>query len=192
METADWNNSAIIGSDLATEVGELKDRHGKDILVNGSAMLVGALAEQNLVDEYRLMVFPVVLGAGKRLFSELGGQKPMIYEDGLQQRDFVHVSDIVQACALAIDNPAADYAAGLDWGRRAVRQTPDLVGGWRALALSAAMVGHQEEAQEAVTRARQLQPDYSVAWVQRESPLVHAPDRARYCDILRRVGLPEE
>jgi dTDP-L-rhamnose 4-epimerase len=39
----------------------------------------------------------------------LGGQKPMIYEDGLQQRDFVHVSDIVQACALAIDNPAADY-----------------------------------------------------------------------------------
>jgi adenylate cyclase len=87
---------------------------------------------------------------------------------------------------------AGDYAAGLDWGQRAVRQTPDLVGGWRALALSAAMLGHLEEAQEAVARARQLQPDYSVAWVQRESPLVHAADRARYCDILRQVGLPEE
>jgi adenylate cyclase len=87
---------------------------------------------------------------------------------------------------------AGDYAAGLDWGRRAVRQTPDLVGGWRALALSAAMLGHLEEAQEAVARARQLQPDYSVAWVQRESPLVNAADRARYCDTLRRVGLPEE
>jgi tetratricopeptide (TPR) repeat protein len=87
---------------------------------------------------------------------------------------------------------AGDYAAGLDWGHRAVRQNPDLVGGWRALALSAAMLGHLEEAQEAVARARQLQPDYSVAWVQRESPLVHAADRARYCDVLRGVGLPEE
>jgi hypothetical protein len=53
---------------------------------------------------------------------------------------------------------AGDYAAGLDWGHRAVRQNPDLVGGWRALALSAAMLGHLEEAQEAVARARQLQP----------------------------------
>ena len=87
---------------------------------------------------------------------------------------------------------AADYEAGLEGGRRAVRQNPDLVGGWRALALSAAMLGHVEEAREAVARARQLQPDYSVAWVQRDSPLVHAVDRARYCDLLRRVGLPEE
>jgi TolB-like protein/cytochrome c-type biogenesis protein CcmH/NrfG len=87
---------------------------------------------------------------------------------------------------------AGDYAAGLDWGHRAVRQNPDLVGGWRALAISAAMLGHREEAQAAVARAQQLQPDFSVAWVERESPLVHAADRARYCDILRRVGLPEE
>jgi dihydrofolate reductase len=77
MESAEWNNSTIIGSDLAREVPELKDRHDKDVLVNGSATLVGALAEQDLVDEYRLMVFPVVLGAGKRLFSGLGSQKPL-------------------------------------------------------------------------------------------------------------------
>jgi hypothetical protein len=47
---------------------------------------------------------------------------------------------------------AGDYAAGLDWGRRAVRQTPELVGSWRGLALSAAMLGYLDEAQEAVAR----------------------------------------
>ena len=75
---------------------------------------------------------------------------------------------------------AGDYAAGLDWGRRAVRQNPDVTGSWRGLALSAAMLGYLDEAQEAVAKARQLQPDYSVAWVERASPLVHAADRARY------------
>ena len=54
---------------------------------------------------------------------------------------------------------AGDYAAGLDWGRRAVRQTPELVGSWRGLALSAAMLGYLDEAQEAVANARRLQPD---------------------------------
>jgi adenylate cyclase len=54
------------------------------------------------------------------------------------------------------------------------------------------MLGNLEEAQAAVARARQLQPDYSVAWVERASPLVHAADRARHCDILRQVGLPED
>jgi hypothetical protein len=54
------------------------------------------------------------------------------------------------------------------------------------------MLGQTEEARTAVATARQLQPDYSVAWVERASPLVYAADRARYCDILKRVGLPEE
>jgi adenylate cyclase len=87
---------------------------------------------------------------------------------------------------------AGDYAAGLDWGRRVVRQSPELVGSWRGLALSAAMLGYLDKAQNAVTSARQLQPDYSVAWVERASPLVHAADRARYCDILRPAELPEQ
>ncbi|WP_046869421.1 adenylate/guanylate cyclase domain-containing protein [Microvirga massiliensis] len=86
---------------------------------------------------------------------------------------------------------AGDYAAGLEWGRRAVRQSPDYAGHWRALALSAAMLGHTEEAKAAVATARQLQPDYSVEWVERASPLVHAADRSRYCEVLRPVGLPE-
>jgi len=87
---------------------------------------------------------------------------------------------------------AGDYAAGLDWGRRAVRQNPEITGSWRGLALSAAMLDYLEEAKEAVAKARQLQPDYSVAWVERASPLVHAADRARYCDVLRPVELPEQ
>ncbi|MEK9283551.1 MULTISPECIES: adenylate/guanylate cyclase domain-containing protein [unclassified Bradyrhizobium] len=87
---------------------------------------------------------------------------------------------------------AGDYAAGLDWGRRAVRQNPEVTGSWRGLALSAAMLGHLEEAREAVAKARDLQPEYSVAWVERASPLIYAADRTRYCDILRPVGLPEE
>jgi tetratricopeptide (TPR) repeat protein len=87
---------------------------------------------------------------------------------------------------------AGDYTTGLEWGRRGVRLSPDLPAQWRALALSAAMLDQTEEARAAVATARKLQPDYSVAWVERASPLVYAADRARYCDILKRVGLPEE
>ncbi len=70
LESADWNNSTIIREDVAGEVAKLKQQKGGDILVNGSAQLVSTLMEHDLVDEYRLMVFPVVLGTGKRLFPE--------------------------------------------------------------------------------------------------------------------------
>src|SRR5215208_4657289 len=68
-----WNNTTVIRpEELATEVGRLREEPGGDVLVNGSASLVGALMDHDLVDEYRLMVFPVVLGGGKRLFGERG------------------------------------------------------------------------------------------------------------------------
>ena len=60
----------MISDNVADEVAALRDKHSGDILVNGSATLVHALAANNLVDEYRLMVFPTVLGKGKRLFCE--------------------------------------------------------------------------------------------------------------------------
>jgi dihydrofolate reductase len=69
-EDADWTNSTVIGGDLAGEVKRLKEQVAGDILVAGSATLVQSLAAQDLVDEYRLMVFPIVLGSGKRLFGE--------------------------------------------------------------------------------------------------------------------------
>jgi dihydrofolate reductase len=71
LERADWSNSTILRGDVAEEVGALRAGDGGDILVAGSAQLVRALAAADLVDEYRLMVFPIVLGEGKRLFDGL-------------------------------------------------------------------------------------------------------------------------
>ncbi len=70
MDSADWNNSTVVDGDVAAEVQKLRERDGGDILVNGSVQLVKTLIENGLVDELRLMVFPVVLGAGKRLFGD--------------------------------------------------------------------------------------------------------------------------
>jgi dihydrofolate reductase len=67
---ATWTNSTVISHDLAGQVARLKEHVAGDILVAGSAQLVQSLAKHDLVDEYRLMVFPVVLGTGKRLFRD--------------------------------------------------------------------------------------------------------------------------
>jgi dihydrofolate reductase len=69
LDKAEWNNSTLIRDNVAEEVSGLKQRYGGDILVAGSATLARTLMEHDLVDEYRLMVFPIVLGSGKRLFE---------------------------------------------------------------------------------------------------------------------------
>ena len=68
---ASWANSTVIRNDVVNQIRRLKDKVAGDILVAGSAKLVQFLAEHDLVDEYRLMVFPVALGTGKRLFADL-------------------------------------------------------------------------------------------------------------------------
>jgi dihydrofolate reductase len=73
LSDPDWNNTTVLSGDVATEVAELKERHDGDILVNGSVQLVQALADAGLVDEYRVMVFPTVIGEGKKLFGDLAG-----------------------------------------------------------------------------------------------------------------------
>jgi dihydrofolate reductase len=70
LEEAAWKNSTVLTRDVAGEVRRLKEQPGGDILVAGSGQLVRALQRNDLVDEYRLMVFPIVLGSGKRLFEE--------------------------------------------------------------------------------------------------------------------------
>jgi class 3 adenylate cyclase/dihydrofolate reductase len=70
LARVDWMNTTILKGDLATEVGALKQRFDGQILVSGSADLVAGLMKADLIDEYRLMVFPVVLGSGKRFFRE--------------------------------------------------------------------------------------------------------------------------
>jgi dihydrofolate reductase len=72
-----WNNSTVLEGDLADAVRRLKQESEGEILVYGSATLVGALTQHELVDEYRLMVFPVMLGRGKRLFAEGGEPKSL-------------------------------------------------------------------------------------------------------------------
>ena len=69
-EPLGWNNSTLIRGNAAEEVSELKRQPGKDVLVFGSADLVNALMRHDLVDELRLMVFPIVVGSGKRLFED--------------------------------------------------------------------------------------------------------------------------
>jgi dihydrofolate reductase len=69
-DDANWTNSTVIRDDVPGEISQLKEQVAGDILVAGSARLVRSLAEHDLVDEYRLMVFPLVLGSGKRLFGD--------------------------------------------------------------------------------------------------------------------------
>jgi dihydrofolate reductase len=73
----EWNNSTVLKGVVADEVAKLKQEQDGDIVVHGSARLVQTLIEQDLVDEFRLMVFPVVLGSGKRLFGETSDKKPL-------------------------------------------------------------------------------------------------------------------
>lgn len=69
-EPLEWNNSKLIKGDVATRIADLKRQDGKDIVVHGSATLVQTLMRHDLVDRYRLLVYPVVLGEGRRLFGE--------------------------------------------------------------------------------------------------------------------------
>lgn len=66
----DWRNSTLISSNVVEEVRKLKERPGKNILMDGSSVLVHTLAENDLVDEYHLHLYPLALGSGKRLFPE--------------------------------------------------------------------------------------------------------------------------
>jgi dihydrofolate reductase len=70
LKEANWNNSRIISSNVADEVSKLKQQPGQDILIAGSGQLIRSLMDDDLVDEFRLMLYPVVLGTGKRLFTE--------------------------------------------------------------------------------------------------------------------------
>jgi dihydrofolate reductase len=70
LSDPEWENSTVISKDVAKEVAKLKDEYDGDILIAGSGTLVRSLMEDGLIDEFRLMVFPVVLGSGKRLFED--------------------------------------------------------------------------------------------------------------------------
>jgi dihydrofolate reductase len=77
LDTAEWKNSTVLKGDVVNEVSKLRQKPGGDIVVHGSAQLVQTLLEHDLVDELRLMVYPVILGSGKRLFGNTSDKKRM-------------------------------------------------------------------------------------------------------------------
>jgi dihydrofolate reductase len=91
LEQAEWNNSTVLKGDVAEEVSKLRQEHDGDIVVHGSARLAQTLIEHDLVDELRLMVFPVLLGSGKRLFGDTSGKKPLRLTDSKTVGDEVAI-----------------------------------------------------------------------------------------------------
>jgi dihydrofolate reductase len=102
LEDPEWTNSTVLdGDDLAGAVATLKARHDGDVVVHGSARLAQALIDQDLVDELRLMVFPVVLGEGKRLFGPTGDKKRLRLSDSQTVGDGVVVLTYERAAQAA-------------------------------------------------------------------------------------------
>jgi dihydrofolate reductase len=90
LGTPEWSNTTVLRGNLVQEVGRVRERHGGPIVVHGSPTLVQGLLEHDLLDELRLMVYPVVLGKGKRLFGSTTKKKRMrlrssrVVGDGVQ------------------------------------------------------------------------------------------------------------
>jgi dihydrofolate reductase len=89
LEDPAWNNTTVLGGDWPARVAALKEQYEGDILVAGSAKLVQGLLEHDLVDELHLMVFPVMLGAGKKLFADAGSTTPFTLAETKQAGETV-------------------------------------------------------------------------------------------------------
>jgi dihydrofolate reductase len=76
LNAPEWNNSTVLNGDVVDEVSNLKQQLNGEIVIAGSIQLVRTLIEHDLVDELRLMVYPIILGAGERLFSQTSDKKP--------------------------------------------------------------------------------------------------------------------
>jgi dihydrofolate reductase len=107
LEEPEWNNSTVLKGDVAEEVAKLREEQDGDIVVHGSARLVQTLVDHDLVDEFRLMVFPVVLGSGKRLFGKTNDKKPLRLVDSKMVGDGV---------SILIYEPAGEKPIGSDSG----------------------------------------------------------------------------
>src|SRR5205809_1474550 len=77
LDKAEWSGAQLVRGDVAEEVRGLKAQPGQDLLLSGSGQLFNALARENLIDLYRFMLHPVLLGRGRRLFAEAGADRPL-------------------------------------------------------------------------------------------------------------------
>jgi dihydrofolate reductase len=87
LDRADWTNSTVIRGNVPEEVRKLQERVDGDILIAGSGRLVQALMQHDMIDEYRLMVYPIVLGSGKRLFGDTGEETALRLESSTKAGD---------------------------------------------------------------------------------------------------------
>jgi dihydrofolate reductase len=99
LDEPEWNNSTVLKGDVVEEVSRLKQEQDGDIVVHGSPQLVQTLLEHDLVDEVRLMVFPIVLGSGKRLFGKTSDKKPLRLTDSKVVGDGVAILTYQPAAA---------------------------------------------------------------------------------------------
>ena len=91
LENPEWNNTTVLRGDLVDEIAKLKDRYERDIVVHGSPQLAQALIECGLVDELRLMTYPVIVGAGKRLFGDTAHKRNLRLVETKTFDDGIHV-----------------------------------------------------------------------------------------------------
>jgi dihydrofolate reductase len=105
LEDPDWNNSTVLKGDVVDEVSKLKEELDGEIVVLGSPQLARTLIEHDLVDELRLMIYPVVLGAGARLFGETSDKKPM---------RLVHTQTVGDGIAILTYEPVRDAERASD------------------------------------------------------------------------------
>ena len=102
LDNPEWNNTTVLEGDVADEVAKLKREQEGNIVVHGSRQLAQTLIENNLVDQLNLMVFPVVLGSGKRLFGETSDKKRL---------QLVESRTVGDGVAILIYRPAAETSA---------------------------------------------------------------------------------
>jgi dihydrofolate reductase len=91
LKDPEWENSTVLEGDVVENVEKVKQAHAGDVVVHGSPQLVQTLLEHDLVDELRLMVYPVVLGTGKRLFDATSDKKPLRLADSKTVGDGVAI-----------------------------------------------------------------------------------------------------
>ncbi len=117
LQEAEWSNSTIIRGDLAEQISELKRQPGKDILVEGSADLIAGLIEHGLVDEYQLLLFPVILGSGKHLFPDGVDVRPLRL---VETRTF-DSGVVLLVYRPESEMPTSEYVEAYSWSQEQVR-----------------------------------------------------------------------
>ena len=128
LKEATWSNTTIIGGDLREEIAKLKEHPGGDIVLCGSADLFNTLVKADAIDEYRLMVFPVVLGSGKHLFKDQGDTKHLRLVDSRMFSSGVTVLTYHRAD----EAPSSEFVEAFAWSEEVVKsfqaaQDPDRV-----------------------------------------------------------------